>query len=75
MTISELTTASTAAIRKQLELLERERASAALNGLADNDVYMDDLLDELEAVRSAYVSAAVMEIASMRAAFNAPLLG
>jgi hypothetical protein len=36
---------------------------------------MDDLLDELGAVRSAYVGAAVTEIASMRAAFGAPLLG
>ncbi len=75
MTTNELTTASTAAIREQLELLERERATAALSGLADNDFYMEDLLDELGAVRSAYVGAAVTEIASMRAALGAPLLG
>ncbi len=41
MTTDELTSASPAALRQQLELLERERASAALSGLAENDLYTD----------------------------------
>ncbi len=75
MTTHELHAASPAALREHLELLERERASAALSGLAANGVYSADLLDELDAVRSAYVGAAVTEIASLRASLAAPLRG
>ena len=75
MTTNELTTTSAAALREQLELLERERASAGLHGLTGNALYMESLQDELDATRSAYVGAAVTEIASLRAALGAPLLG
>jgi hypothetical protein len=54
---------------------QRERATAALGGLAGDGVYVQDLGDELEATRTAYVTAAVAEIASLRAALGAPLLG
>jgi hypothetical protein len=75
MSTQQLDVHSPAALREQLSLLERERAAAALNGLAGNGLYMADLHDELEAVRSAYVGAAVTEIASLRAALGAPLGG
>jgi hypothetical protein len=75
MTTHELEIASAAALREQLGLLEQERAAATLNGLAENGLYMADLFDELAATRSAYVGAAVTEIASLRAALGAPLAG
>ena len=74
-TTNEHITTSAAGLREQLELLERERATVPLAGLAGNDLYMVDLRDELEAVRSAYVGAAVTEIASLRSALGAPLRG
>lgn len=70
-----LETTSAADLRERLELLERERASAALAGLAEDDVYLADLLEEREAIRSAFVGAAVTEIASLRASLDGPLLG
>ena len=75
MTTHELSTAAAPALREHVELLERERALAGLAGLDANELYMADLLDELEVVRGAYVGAAVTEIASLRAALDAPLLG
>ena len=75
MSTQQLDVHSPAALREQLALLESERAAATLNGLADNGLYMADLHDELEAVRSAYLGAAVTEIASLRAALGAPLRG
>lgn len=72
---SEQITTSAAGLREQLELLERERATVLLAGLDTNDLLMADLLDELEAVRGAYVGAAVTEIASLRSALSAPLRG
>jgi hypothetical protein len=74
-TTSTLTTTSAAALRAQIHLLERERATAALAGVAANELYMGDLLDELETTRSAYVGAAVTEIASLRAEIDGPLFG
>ncbi|HVL31557.1 MAG TPA: hypothetical protein VM299_04925 [Solirubrobacteraceae bacterium] len=71
----ELSEASAAGLRERLELLERERASATLTGLAHNGVYLADLSNEIAAVRSAYVGAAVTEIASLRAALGCPLVG
>jgi len=68
----EHATTSATGLREQLALLERERATARLAlglggvalaaGMAADAVYMVDLLDELEAVRTAYVGAAVTEI-------------
>jgi hypothetical protein len=74
-TTSALTTTSAAALREQIQLLERERATAALAGVAANELYMADLLDEIATTRSAYVGAAVTEIASLRAEIDGPLFG
>jgi hypothetical protein len=68
-------TTTAAGIREQLALLQQERASAALNGLAGNALYMDSLREEVEATRRAFIGAAVTEIASLRAALGTPLLG
>jgi hypothetical protein len=38
MTTQQLNIAPAAALREHLELLERERASTELSGLADNDL-------------------------------------
>ena len=70
-----LTTTSAAGLRDHLTVLERERATAQLAGVAANDLYMADLLDEITAVSNAYVGAAVTEIASLRAVLNGPLAG
>jgi hypothetical protein len=75
MTTHELETTSVAALRHQLELLERERATASLDGLTANAHYMVDWREERDAVRSAYVGAAVTEIASLRAELDGPLNG
>ena len=61
--------------RRHLEGLNAERAAAELAGLAANREYMDDLEQELEAERQAYVGAAVTEIALLRAALSGPLQG
>lgn len=74
-TTNEHITTTAAGLREQLELLERERATVALAGMATNDLYMADLVHEVQAARSAYVGAAVTEIASLRSAVGAPLLG
>ena len=75
MTTEELITTSAPALRERLQRLEQERAFAGLTGLAGNELFMEDLADELEAVRSAYIGAAVTEIASLRAALGTSLLG
>ena len=72
---NEHTTASAADLREQLALLERERATALLAGMAQNDLYMVDLLDELETTRAAYVGAAVTDIALLRASLDGRLVG
>ena len=74
-TTNALTTTSPAGLLEQLQLLQRERATAALAGVAANELYMTDLLDEIEATRTAYLGAAVTEIASLRAELDGPLLG
>jgi hypothetical protein len=72
---SALTATAAAALREQLQQLERERATAALAGLTTNELYITDLRTEIEATRNAYVGAAVTEIASLRAALDGPLRG
>jgi len=62
-------------IKIRLRALETERASAALNGLAENGLYMADLQGEVEATRAAYVGVAVTEIATLRAMLAGPLQG
>ena len=61
--------------RIRLLELEAERALASIEGLADNAAYMADLAQEIAATRSAYVGAAVTEIASLRAQLSGPQLG
>jgi hypothetical protein len=75
MTTHELETTAVATLHRQLELLERERAAASLDGLTGNARYMADWREERDAVRSAYVGAAVTEIASLRAELDGPLNG
>ena len=75
MTTSELSAATAHTLHRHLRLLEQERAEARLNGLAGNALYMEDLAHEFEAVRAAYVGAAVTEIASLRAVLDGPLEG
>ena len=75
MIASELATATAPTLLRHLRLLEQERATAMLTGLTDNALYMDDLADEFESVRVAYVGAAVTEIASLRAVLDGPRQG
>jgi hypothetical protein len=62
---------SAADIRNQLRLLELERLEAASAGLLEVDSYKRDLEHELADRRSAFVSAAVTEIARLRAELSA----
>ena len=48
---------------------------ASLHGLASDPAYIADLHDEIDAARHAYVGAAVIEIASLRAELSGALLG
>jgi hypothetical protein len=56
-----------AEIRGHLTQLQAERALALSTGMAEVDAYMADLDEEIEATRQLYVSAAVTEIATLRA--------
>ena len=67
--------APAAAAHARLRALRAEQASAALEGLTSNDLYMADLATDLAAAEAAYVGAAVTEIASLRAALDGPLRG
>ena len=67
MTASELHT--------HLDRLVAERAEARATGLAEVQLYLADLQREIEECRHAYVSAAVTEIAILRAALSRPLVG
>jgi hypothetical protein len=62
-------------IQDHLQQLQAERALALIEGLEDNVAYLADLEDEIAAARSAYVGAAVTEIASLRAELSGPQLG
>jgi hypothetical protein len=62
---------SAADIRNQLRLLELERLEAACTGLLAVESYKRDLEDELAERRSAFVSAAVIEIARLRSELSA----
>ena len=53
-------------LREHLNDLLAERALAGLVGLHENEAYMADLEDEIDEVDTAYVIAAVTEIASLR---------
>jgi hypothetical protein len=62
-------------LRDYLQTLNVEVSTAALVGLGDDEAYMQDLQDEIEAARHAYIGAAVIEIASLRAQLDAPNVG
>jgi hypothetical protein len=66
---------STIEVRTRLQELKAERASAARAGLTSNRAYMTDLDDEIATVTSAYVGAAVTEIAVLRARLLGPQVG
>jgi hypothetical protein len=58
-----------------LQHLQAERALASIEGLASNAAYMADLAQEIAATRSAYVGAAVTEIATLRGQLSRPQVG
>lgn len=62
-------------IHNHLQLLHTERALASIEGLAGNVAYMADLDYEIAATQSAYVGAAVTEIAVLRAQLSGPQTG
>jgi hypothetical protein len=66
---------SAAEIRQHLKLLELERLEAETIGLTGCESYKRDLEQEMEACRSAFVGAAVTEIAQLRAQLSGPLAG
>ena len=65
------------AIRVHAHLLElhAERTLASIEGVAPNSAYLADLDGEIEATTSAYVGAAVTEIATLRAELFGPQVG
>jgi hypothetical protein len=62
-------------MKNHLRELQTERALASIEGLSNDSAYMSDLEDEIAATRSAYVAAAVTEIATLRAQLSGPQLG
>jgi hypothetical protein len=62
-------------IHTHLLQLHAERALASIEGLAVNPAYMAGLDGEIEATTSAYVGAAVTEIATLRAELSGPQVG
>lgn len=65
------------AIEVQVHLSELlvERALASIEGLACDSAYLADLDDEIEATRHAYVTAAITELAALRAELSGPEVG
>jgi hypothetical protein len=68
------TTIPAAELRRHLDLLVAERAYIRLEEFED-PLYEADLDAEILALRSAYVGAAVTEIASLRSQLSGPLEG
>ena len=66
---------TTTELRNQLQALQAERAAAAEWGLTGVPAYLADLEGEIEVWRSAYTTAAVTEIASLRSALSGPQVG
>jgi hypothetical protein len=69
------TESSAADLHDYLTQLQAERALASLEGLDRNPAYAADLDEALAEAESAYVLAAVIEIASLRAEIDGPLFG
>jgi hypothetical protein len=55
--------------------LRAERTLAVIEGLPVDSAYIADLDGEIEATTSAYVGAAVTEIATLRAELSGPQVG
>ena len=66
---------SAADLHDYLAQLQAERALASLEGLGQNAAYLADLDEALANAEHAYVVAAVVEIASLRAEIDRPLEG
>jgi len=66
---------TTTEIRTHLDSLAEERAAALAWGADSIPTYLDDLQREIDDYRSAYVGAAVTEIATFRAQLSGPQLG
>ncbi len=62
-------------MRRHLDDLHAEQVAADAAGLLQNDTYRTYLENEIAIVQSAYVGAAVTEIACLRAQLNGPLRG
>jgi hypothetical protein len=65
----------TSEIRAHLQLLELERFEAQSAGLDRNEAYMRDLHNEISEARTAFVGAAVTEIAIARGELYGRLFG
>jgi hypothetical protein len=65
------------AVDVQIHLSELlvERALASIEGLATDSAYMEDLDDEIAAMREAYLAAVITEIATLRAELSGPQVG
>jgi septum formation topological specificity factor MinE len=61
--------------KNHLTELQAERALAQCEGLSAGSAYIEDLDEEIAEVIQAYVSAAVTEIALLRAELSSPLFG
>ena len=66
---------SATALHQQLIALRTESAAASLVHASQQGPYWDDLRSEIEAVRNAYIGAAVTEIATLRAELNGRQVG
>jgi len=66
---------SAIAVQAHLLELQAERTRASIDGLAIDSAYMADLEGEIETTTSAYVGAAVTEIATLRAELFGPQVG
>ena len=62
-------------MKNHLTELRAERAVAQFEGLSAGSAYIEDLDEEIAEVTQAYVSAAVTEIALLRAELSSPLFG
>ena len=70
-----ITPMSAIEMQTHLQELQTERALASIEGLGSNHAYMSDLDHEIAATLSAYVGAAVTEIAILRAELSGPQVG
>ena len=61
--------------RTHLASLREELAVAAASGLADHPAYQADLEEEMDIAKTAYVVAAVTEIATFRAQLSGAQVG